>query len=283
MLRLGLGFCCFVGFIFARVSLQILTADKACQQIEQGIAEGKISSPKPSETPEIVKHSRTHAIGIMQNYIHHSTEGKNIIDNKLPILGTSGMKGIGKTTVLKYGLAKVLPDLKMMKMPAKGAYLTFNGGSAESANVFWTSQTQQTTALDSVGHVLMANLKVEAQRYSLLDVEQCLNLFRKALGRFDAESLVLFVDEIGELKKQADDVLKALMFAADARKGKLVFVHAHISQQFLDHVATGSGRKSHFIAPRSVAHRHLEAEEGLEGRGSNACRHSATPSSVLAV
>ena len=95
---------------------------------------------------------------------------------------------------------------------------------------------------------------------------------------FDAESLVLFVDEIGELKKQADDVLKA-----DARKGKLVFVHAHISQQFLDHVATGSGRKSHFIAPRRVAHRHLEAEEGLEGRGSNACRHSPTPSSVLVV
>ena len=193
------------------------------------------------------------------------------------------MKGIGKTTVLKYGLAKVLPDLKMMKMPAKGAYLTFNGGSAESANVCWTSQTQQTTALDSVGHVLMANLKVEAQRYSLLDVEQSLNLFRKALGMFDAESLVLFVEEIGELKKQADDVLKALMFAADARKGKLVFVHAHISQQFLDRVATGSGRKSHFIAPRRVAHRHLEAEEGLEGRGSNACRHSPTPSSVLVV
>ena len=229
-------------FFFARVPLQVLTADKVCQQIEQGIAEGKISSPKPSETPDIVKGSRTNAIEIMQNYIRDSIEGKNrnIADNKFPILGTSGMKGIGKTTMLKYGLTKVLPDLKMS---AKGAYLTFNGGSAESGNVFWKSQTRQNTALDSIGHVLMANLKVEAQQYSLLDFEQCLNLFRKALDMSEGESLVLFIDEIGELKKQADDVLKALMSAADARGGKLVFVFAHISQQFLDHAATGSGRK----------------------------------------
>lgn len=182
----------------------------------------------------------------MQNYIRDSIEGKNrnIADNKFPILGTSGMKGIGKTTMLKYGLAKVLPDLLPdLKMPAKGAYLTFNGGSAESANVFVESQTQRNSPLRSVGHVLMANLKVEAQQYFLLDFEHCLNLFRKALGMSDEESLVLFIDEIGELKKQADDVLKALMSAADARKGKLVFVFAHISQQFLDGAATGSGRE----------------------------------------
>ncbi|CAE6933260.1 unnamed protein product [Symbiodinium sp. CCMP2592] len=136
---------------------EVLTADKACQQIEQGIAEGKISSPKPSETPKIVEGPRTNAIEIMQNYIRDSTEGKNrnIADNKFPILGTSGMKGIGKTTMLKYGLTKVLPDLKMS---AKGAYLTFNGGSAESANVFWESQTQQRTVRASVGHVLISGI-----------------------------------------------------------------------------------------------------------------------------
>ena len=63
----------------------------------------------------------------MQNCIRDSIEGKNrkTADNKFPILGTSGMKGIGKTTMLKYGLAKVLPDLLPdLKMPAKGAYLT---------------------------------------------------------------------------------------------------------------------------------------------------------------
>ena len=134
----------------------------------------------------------------------------------------------------------MLPDLKMS---AKGAYLTFNGGSVASANVFWKSQTQQHTALDSVGHVLMANLKVEAQQYSLLGFEQCLNLFRKALDMSEEESLVLFIDEIGELKQKADDVMRALMIEADARGGKLVFVFAHISQQILDHAATGSGRE----------------------------------------
>ena len=242
MFRLGLVFLLIVVYIFARVPLQVLTADKACQQIELGIAEGKISSPKPSEAPEIVKHSRTNAIKIMQNYIRDSIEGKNrnIADNKFPILGTSGMRGVGKTTMLKYELTKVLPDLKMS---AKGAYLTFNGGSAESVNVFVESQTQRNSPLRSVGHVLMANVKVEAQQYFLLDFDQCLNLFRKALGMSDEESLVLFIDEIGELMKQAEAVLKALMSAADAREGKLVFVFAHISQQFLDNAATGSGRE----------------------------------------
>ena len=134
----------------------------------------------------------------------------------------------------------MLPDLKM---PAKGAYFKVNGGSAESANVFWKSQTQQNTTLDSVGHVPLASLKVEAQQHSLLDFEHCLKFFRKALGMSEKESLVLFIDEIGELKKQADDVSKALMSAADARKGKLVFVFAHIGQQFLDHAAAGSGRE----------------------------------------
>ncbi|OLP88441.1 hypothetical protein AK812_SmicGene30222 [Symbiodinium microadriaticum] len=221
---------------------EVLTADKACQQIVQGIAEGKISSPKPSETPKIVEDARTNAIEIMQNYIRDSIEGKNRYGthSKFPILGMSGMKGIGKTTMLEYGLTKVLPN---MKMSAKGAYLTFNGGAGRSANVFWESQNQQDTVLRSVGHVLMANLKVEAQQYSLLGFEQCLNLFRKALGMSEEESLVLFIDEIGELKQKADDVLRALMTEADDRGGKLVFVFAHISQQFLDHAATGSGRK----------------------------------------
>ncbi|OLQ11156.1 hypothetical protein AK812_SmicGene5057 [Symbiodinium microadriaticum] len=136
--------------------------------------------------------------------------------------------------------SEVLPDLKMS---AKGAYLTFNGGAGRSANVFWESQNQQDIVLRSVGHVLMANLKVEAQRYSLLGFEQCLNLFRKALGMCEEESLVLFIDEIGELKQKADDVLRALMTEADDRGGKLVFVFAQISQQFLGHAATGSGRK----------------------------------------
>ncbi|CAE7829071.1 unnamed protein product, partial [Symbiodinium sp. KB8] len=206
---------------FEKDKEQVLTADKACRQIEQGIAEGKISSPKPSETPKIVKDSRSDAIEIMQNYIRDSIEGKNrnTADNKFPILGTSGMKGIGKTTMLKYGLTKVLPDLKMS---AKGAYLTFNGGAGRSANVFSESQNQQDTVLRSVGHVLMANLKVEAQQYSLLGFEQCLSLFRKALGVSEEESLVLFIDEIGELKQKADDVLRALMTEADARGGNLV-------------------------------------------------------------
>ena len=134
----------------------------------------------------------------------------------------------------------MLPDLKM----GEGRIPHLQWWSwQECKRVLGIAESARHCSSYSVGHVLMANLKVEAQQYSLLGFEQCLNLFRKALGMSEEESLVLFIDEIGELKKQADDVLKALMCEADDRGGKLVFVFAHISQQFLDHAATGSGRK----------------------------------------
>ena len=155
------------------------------------------------------------------------------------MLGTSGMKGIGKTTMLQYGLTKLLPD---MRIKAKGAYLTFNGGGGQSATVFQASLSQGATTLGSFGHVLLATLGVKPEQYTLLDFKQCLELFRTAVGTSDDESLIIFVDEIGELEGQATVVLRGLMAAADDQKGKLVFIFAHIDQEVLNQGAT-SGRR----------------------------------------
>ena len=58
----------------------------------------------------------------------------------------------------------------------------------------------------------------------------------------EEQPLVLFIDDVGRLK-EPDSLLEELMSEADARQGKLVFAFAHISQQYLNWCATGSGRE----------------------------------------
>ena len=65
-------------------------------------------------------------------------------------------------------------------------------------------------------------------------------LFRTALDMTEEQPLVLFTDEVGHLK-EPDSLLKELMSEADSHDGKLVFVFAHISQQYLNKCATGGG------------------------------------------
>ena len=209
------------------------------QEIEKGIKEGKISVPVPS-VPNLLQDSRTEAIETMRTYICESMIPHDNPFDKYPMLGTSGMKGIGKTTMLQYGLTKLLPD---MRIKAKGAYLTFSGGGGQCARVFQASLSQGATTVGSFGHVLLATLGVKREQYTLLDFGRCLELFRKAVGTSDDESLIIFVDEIGELEGQATVVLRDLMAAADGQKGKLVFIFAHIDQEVLNQLASGSGRR----------------------------------------
>ena len=111
-----------------------MTPETAYKAIEEGIKNGQYKVPAPAECPDIVAGSRKNAINIMKDYITQSIEGANRAkDDKFPLLGSSGMKGIGKTTLLWYGLQNLLPD------GAKGVYLTFNGGGGKFADAFFSS------------------------------------------------------------------------------------------------------------------------------------------------
>ena len=192
--------------------------------------------PDPPECPDIVEGSRQNAIDIMKDYIAQSIEGTNRgKDGKFPLLGSSGMKGIGKTTILWCGLRSLLPD------GAKGVYLTFNGGGGEFADAFFSSIAAKIAPIEAVGHALLAFAGVKLEIARLLEFDRCLQLFRLVLSLAD-KSVVLFIDEIGEFQ-DATNLLLRLMQKMDKRKGKLVYVFAHISQQFLNTCATGSGRK----------------------------------------
>eukprot|EP00434_Breviolum_minutum_P026234 symbB.v1.2.023191.t1/scaffold2104.1/size89385/7 len=147
------------------------------------------------------------------------------------------MAGIGKTTMLLYGLQELIGT------GAKGVYLSFNGNGTENSNVFADSKagSADRLSLHCFGDVLLAVLGIQDDLYRALKFQQSLTLFRTALGMTEEQPLVLFVDEVGHLK-ESDGLLKQLMSAADSRDGKLVFVFAHISQQYLNMCATGSGR-----------------------------------------
>ena len=213
-----------------------MTPETAYKAIEEGIKKGQYKVPDPPECPDIVEGSRKNAIDIMKDYITQSIEGANRAkDDKFPLLGSSGMKGIGKTTLLWYGLRNLLPD------GAKGVYLTFNGGGGEFANAFFSSIDAKIAPIEAVGHALLAFAGVKLEIARLLEFDKCLQLFRLVLSSAD-KSVVLFIDEIGEFQ-DATNLMSRLMQKMDIGAGKLVLVFTHISQQYLNLCATGSGRE----------------------------------------
>ena len=217
-----------------------MTPKTAYKAIEEGIKNGQYKVPDPPVCPDIVEGSRQNAIDIMKDYIAQSIKQANRgkTDNKFPLLGTSGMAGIGKTTMLLYGLHQLVAT------GAKGVYLSFNGNGTANSNVFAASKARSADrlSLDCFGDVLLAVLRIQNDLYRSLEFQQSLTLFRTALGMTEGQPLVLFIDEVGHLK-EPDGLLKELMSEADSRDGKLVFVFAHISQQYLNMCATGSGRE----------------------------------------
>ena len=215
---------------------QEMTPETAYKAIEEGIKNGQYKVPAPPECPDIVAGSRKNAINIMKDYITQSIEGANRAkDDKFPLLGSSGMKGIGKTTLLWYGLQNLLPD------GAKGVYLTFNGGGGKFADAFFSSTEAKIAPIEAVGHALLAFAGVKLEMARPLEFDKCLQLFRLVLSSAD-KSVVLFIDEIGEFL-DATNLMSRLMQKMDNGAGKLVLVFTHISQQYLNLCATGSGRE----------------------------------------
>ena len=136
-----------------------MTPETAYKAIEEGIKKGQYKVPDPPVCPNIVEGSRQNAIDIMKDYIAQSIKQANRgkTDNKFPLLGTSGMAGIGKTTMLLYGLHQLVGT------GAKGVYLSFNGNGTANSNVFAGSKARRADrlSLDCFGDVLMAVLRIQ--------------------------------------------------------------------------------------------------------------------------
>jgi hypothetical protein len=96
---------------------------------------------------------------------------------------------------------------------------------------------------DAFGHLLLNACGVPTEYSSLLLFAQSLAEYRLISKMADDDVLLVLVDEIGHLESPHDrQTLSALMSAMDTHGGKLIFIFAHIMQEFLNQASTGSGR-----------------------------------------
>ena len=203
-------------------------------------------------------------------------------DGKFPLLGCSGMKGIGKTAMLVHGARRLVPGLGQ---DVKAFYLTFNGGGARKKNFLASLRRPggEREYDDAFGHMLMACCGVERDVAQHLGFDDCLSFCRSLLGLDgEAGTVVFFVDEIGDLEDKCTPTLSALMSQMDQQHGKLAFF-------FRAHPAGSAERPADLLGPRGdslavarTAHRHLEEPPPRLGQaGSDAPGPPSAPLGLL--
>ena len=167
---------------------------------------------------------------------------------KVPLLGCSGVKGIGKTEFLLQVGNQAIPAIaKEVNKTVERLFISFNGSGTRNTNLFKEFLSNQPHSTDlSVGcarafaHVLLQACNVDIKRN--IELSTAVDYVRRAAELMEQDVLVLFVDEIGALGDVALETMAALMHEADSRCGKLIFMFAHIDQNVLDKGSSGSGR-----------------------------------------
>ncbi|CAE7243477.1 unnamed protein product [Symbiodinium sp. CCMP2592] len=178
----------------------------------------------------------------VQNYIANPFAFANK-DGLFNLLGTSGMKGIGKTQLLLNSLQAV-ENLSN----TKAVYFTFNR-HGDLKEKFQESRRQGHDHAKALGHAILTACYVPEELAMTCNLDECLGIVRKLVSASSDERLVIFIDELGlldayEKKPVVVPVLQSLMRQMDKQKGKLVFVFSHLLEEMLKRGATdASGRK----------------------------------------
>ena len=224
---------------------------------------------------------RESALSIVSKYIEnvsaHTKEDRQLVESnvmqsgKFHVLGASGMKGIGKTELLKN-----------VCQGRRALYVTYNGGGAAGDYCLSPSEINE-KYLDSFGRLLLASCDVPSSQTRNILFEESLELIDKVIP--GAGPLVICVDEIGELEMQKSGlgvaVLSSIMKAMDKAQGRIIFIFCHILQSFLDRQITNSGR---VVIPLPLPHVELAVVmKHLPPTILSACReHSGIHQLVLA-
>ena len=232
-------------------------------KVEMSIEAGNYHLPDRRPSGPLI--GREDAVNIMKRYIKESMQNEGKVDGKFQLLGTSGMKGIGKSALLLHGVDVVVPQavtelaeeriLQGPALAAQAVYLTFNGGTGMTDRFVEAFRAAGSSSYhnfqNAFGSALLASHGVDMKAAQKFDFAESLKLYRKILHMSEQGSLVLMVDEVDELSKALDEqpesattlLLAALMRGMDEGNGKLVFIFSHIRQDVLNEQATGSGRK----------------------------------------
>ena len=178
----------------------------------------------------------------VENYIANPFDFANK-DGLFNLLGTSGMKGIGKTQLL-------LNSLELVKNVSntKAVYFTFNR-HGELKDRFHDSIAAGNRHDEALGHAILTACDVPKELAMTCNFDKCLGIVRKLVSASSDERLVVFIDELGLLDAYEKEpvvvpLLQSLMRCMDKRGGKLVFVFSHLLEEMLKRGATDeSGRK----------------------------------------
>ena len=188
------------------------------QEVEEGIRAAAYQClPDPPCTSLV---DREGALRIMTKYIKNSIQNEaRPVDMKFPLLGTSGMKGIGKTALLWHGVRVIVPAVVKdlagkqgktgLTLGAKAFYLSFNGGTSMTDRFLQAFRAHGRVSYSSYsnafGSALLACCGVEQNVAEQLNFTQSLKFYRKIANLSAEESLVLMVDEVGELNMVLDE------------------------------------------------------------------------------
>ena len=178
----------------------------------------------------------------VQSYIANPFKFANK-DGLFNLLGTSGMKGIGKTQLLLNSLQAV-ENLSS----TKAVYFTFNR-HGELKDRFHDSIAAGNRHDEALGHAVLTACDLPKELAMTCNFDECLGIVRKLVSASSDERLVVFIDELGLLDAYEKEpvvvpLLQSLMRCMDKRKGKLVFVFSHLLEEMLERGATDqSGRK----------------------------------------
>ena len=153
------------------------------------------------------------------------------------------MKGIGKTQLL-FDFLQAVENLSH----TKAVYFTFNR-HGELKDRFHDSIAAGSRHDEGLGHAVLTACDVPKELAMTCNFDECLGIVRKLVSASSDERLVVFIDELGLLDAYEKEpvvvpLLQSLMRCMDKRKGKLVFVFAHLLEEMLKRGATDqSGRK----------------------------------------
>ncbi|CAE7944669.1 unnamed protein product [Symbiodinium necroappetens] len=211
--------------------------DKITEDVIDQKIEGK--DWRLPENPDVSpRFNREKELEQIKNYITNPCDFANK-DGLFNLLGTSGMKGIGKTQLLLNSLQAVE---KLSN--TKAVYFTFNR-HGDLKEKFQESRRQGHSHAKALGHAILTACYVPEELAMTCNFDECLEL----VSASSDERLVIFIDELGLLDAYEKEpvvvpLLRSLMRCMNKRKGKLVFVFSHLLEEMLKRGATDeSGRK----------------------------------------
>jgi hypothetical protein len=167
---------------------------------------------------------------------------------KFTLLGTSGVKGIGKTEI--EGRICTSWATEALGDKAKALYVTYNG-AGHSGDYCLQPERIGTNYGDAFGHLLLVACGVAEDIAVQVPVAKAIDLVIEKFGCVDS-SLVICVDEIMELNRgeeykshqwsPAAHTMSHLMKLQDKKVGKLIFVFTGILDSMFTALKSLSGR-----------------------------------------